>query len=493
MLTVAHCAFYSFPSLSLLHHLCLPLCPPCPETSFLLRFLASHSFLLHCPSPPSPLLHLPTALFRRGVAHNKGGSLDEAEADLRRVLLLDTTNAAASKELVDVLRKQKEHKQSEKKAFSSMFAKSMYADKEAERHAKAKREEAERQKEQDDWTKSKLDRRSKGLEEQTFEDWKKEIEEERKKDKDKADLAPSPPSPPTTTSKPKPKVEPQDNDEEEYDAEESQIIAETTKKGYCYFRNELSSETKSLIGDITPKVVAELPPSSAIGQHNISAGGDSSSEKIAASSWNTAGTWEERECTQQAEDRLTALCLEAQVSSSDHPATMTAEGGGLDSSSLSSVLDALSSSGTDKGAQTTAALEKLEIALATLRASVTGATSVTGDAHIVMARGKKRHIYDFNVILEFEVEVIPPSTPGLSSSTIDNPDTGIKPKRFKGTFTLPEVVPSAESDGAGLEIAMAFKKPIPSNYTDKVHNIAELLKDRVTGQIIAFENEFKSM
>ena len=212
MLTVAHCAFYSFPSLSLLHHLCLPLCPPCPETSFLLRFLASHSFLLHCPSPPSPLLHLPTALFRRGVAHNKGGSLDEAEADLRRVLLLDTTNAAASKELVDVLRKQKEHKQSEKKAFSSMFAKSMYADKEAERHAKAKREEAERQKEQDDWTKSKLDRRSKGLEEQTFEDWKKEIEEERKKDKDKADLAPSPPSPPTTTSKPKPKVEPQDND-----------------------------------------------------------------------------------------------------------------------------------------------------------------------------------------------------------------------------------------------------------------------------------------
>ena len=249
-----------------------------------------------------------------------------------------------------------------------------------------------------------------------------------------------------------------------------------------------------MIGDITPKVVAEPPPSPAIGQNSTLAGGESSSgssDKIAASSWNTAGTWEERECTQQAKDRLTALCLEAHVSSSDHGAAMTAEGGGLDPSSLSSVLDALSSSGTDSGAGTTAALEQLEIAIATLRASVTGATSVTGDAHIVMARGKKRHIYDFNVTLDFEVLVEPPSTPALSA--IDKPDTGIKPKLFKGTFTLPEVVPSAESDGAGLEIAMAFKKPIPSNYTDKVHKIAEQLKDRVTKQIVAFENEFKSM
>ena len=201
------------------------------------------------------------ALFRRGVAHNKGGSLDEAEVDLRRVLILDTNNAAAGKELADVLRKQKEHKLNEKKAFSSMFAKSMYSDKEAERLAKAKREEAERQKEQDDWTKSKLDRRSKGLEEQSFEDWKKEVEEERKKrDKENADAVPTPPSPTTTTTtKPKTKVEPQDNEEEEYDEEEAQIIAETTKKGYCYFRNELSSETKSLIGDITPKVHRTLP------------------------------------------------------------------------------------------------------------------------------------------------------------------------------------------------------------------------------------------
>ena len=48
------------------------------------------------------------------------------------------------------------------------FIGSLYSDREAERKLKEKKAEEEKQREADEWTKSKLDRREKGLDEQVI-------------------------------------------------------------------------------------------------------------------------------------------------------------------------------------------------------------------------------------------------------------------------------------------------------------------------------------
>ena len=436
------------------------------------------------------------SLFRRGVAYKSVGAWDDAKADLSRVLMLDEGNAAASKEVAEVIRKLKEHKQKEKSTFSSMFSKSMYADREQERAQKARREEEVRLKEQDEWTKSKLDRRSKGLEEQTFDDWKKEQDELRKADQERPPPAPSAGTDSVKSTSKVAKTNTstdsvKEEDEEEYDEEESKIIAETKAKGYCYFRNELSSEVKTLIGDITPKTLAAAETTGLESNGNPSqAPQPTDYEKFAASSWNTAGTWEEREMTQEATDRLTAFCLEARAT--------VAAGLMSDPQNLTSTLDAISANSGAADGSAGALLETLEASMASYSARVTKAKSITGDAQIVLARGKKRHIYDFNIELEFEVlvEVLADSSSSPAAGATAGATAGgekKKPKKFKGVCTLPEVVPSTSGDGAGLEIQITYAKPLPPAYADKMNRVNDMLKADIIRRITSFETEFKSM
>jgi tetratricopeptide (TPR) repeat protein len=195
------------------------------------------------------------ALFRRGVANHNLGKLDEAKFDLACTLDNDPQNGAAAKELAEVVKKMKELKLKEKAAFSGMFKKSMYEDREKERQDKLKREEEEKQRLQDEWTQSKLVRRDKGLEEQTFDDWKKERDEAEKKKTEQENKGSSSSSTKSTSSTAASKAtktkkestgdgninDANDDDDEmeaSYDEEEAKIIAETKAKGYCYFRNQ---------------------------------------------------------------------------------------------------------------------------------------------------------------------------------------------------------------------------------------------------------------
>lgn len=192
------------------------------------------------------------ALFRRGCSYHRVGLLEESRTDLSQLLELEATNTAAVKELAQVLKSMKDLKQKEKAAFSNMFKKNIYGDKEAERIAKEKREEIQREKENDEWIKSKLARRSAGKEELSFDDWKKEKKEsEEKKIKDRKDAD-------EKLEKEKAakieldrrertildKIENKDDREkdnesdQEYDEEDNKVLRETKKKGYCYFKNE---------------------------------------------------------------------------------------------------------------------------------------------------------------------------------------------------------------------------------------------------------------
>ncbi len=92
----------------------------------------------------------------------------------------------------------------------------------------------------------------------------------------------------------------------ELDEEDAKIVAETKAKGYCYFRN--SSDDAALIGDIRPTSITYSTSldSAAAAAINNNNNNSSSSSGLSASSWNMAGTWEEKNTTTLVKDRLKA-------------------------------------------------------------------------------------------------------------------------------------------------------------------------------------------
>jgi len=111
-----------------------------------------------------------------------------------------------------------------------------------------------------------------------------------------------------------------------------------------YFNNELTEEAKALIGDIAPKQVAGEV------KMNVAQG---------ASSWNQAGTWEERDMTGWANGRLPELLVGLEL---------PLPGGA--------------------GAVRTTELKKLE-----------------GDSQITLSRGKRRFLFEYSFELHWELTV----------------------------------------------------------------------------------------
>jgi hypothetical protein len=190
-----------------------------------------------------------------------------------------------------------------------------------------------------------------------------------------------------------------------------------------------------------------------------------------------------------------------------------------DPTSLNSAMEALQASLGDKGASDgvgasgdgakgkdngMSALEQLTSSMSTIRANITGAKSLDGEAQIVMARGKKRHIYDFNLTLDFEVTVEPTTFPGASGlgdfgvdaaggvggggGGGDSDAAKKKTKKFKGTLQFPEISPTCT-----IEPVLNFKKDLPSNLEKRIQQAMTGLKQKVCESIRAFEAEFKDM
>lgn len=365
-------------------------------------------------------------LFRRGTCHSRLGNLEAGKEDLQRVVDLDPSNTAAKKELNELIKTLKLQKQKEKAAFAGAFSgSSMYADREKERAIKAKKLEDEKRREQDQWTQSKLTRRDAGLPEQTFEEWKKERDDKKKA----ADEAAKKSSPAKKTSSPapapkKPKIVAPD-DEDEYDEEDAKLIKETTSKGYCYFRNQLDTETKELIGDIAPKSLDASPVAVA----PVVTPAEATAPTVKSSDWNHAGTWEERDMSKMVKDRLTDLCW---ASTCEKPMT-----GGDDET-------------------------------ATLRAIVKEVKKVDGDAQIVLTRGKRQHLYDYQLDVKFEVAF------GKS--------------KYSGHLEFADVSP-----GCSFECTIKYNKAIPSHLEAEAKSCVAGLRDEIVSKIRTFEAEYKTM
>ena len=99
----------------------------------------------------------------------------------------------------------------------------------------------------------------------------------------------------------------------------------------------------------------------------------------------------------------------------------------------------------------------------------------------MIARGKKRHIYDYNVKLEFEVSV-------NESITKSEGDVEEKTSKYKGTFEFPEVSPISS-----YECKVSFKKTVPAHMKVNVESAVDKLKSEVISTFRSFDEEYKSM
>ena len=110
-----------------------------------------------------------------------------------------------------------------------------------------------------------------------------------------------------------------------------------------YFNNELDEKTKSLIGDITPKAISAADAN------------NSSVMQNGGSAWNTAGTFESRNVTPWAKERMKELLSNAEF-----------EGGAC-------------------------------------IVSVVNVKDINGDAEITMNRGKRKFLCDFDATIEWKL------------------------------------------------------------------------------------------
>jgi tetratricopeptide (TPR) repeat protein len=147
-------------------------------------------------------------------------------------------------------------------------------------------------------------------------------------------------------------------------------------KKTSYFHNELTEEAKQLIGDIAPK---KLDPATSA-PAPVSGGGDKSS-------WNHAGTWEERDVTSWAKESLKEFLLKATYT---FPDSSPAPG----------------------------AVARVETV-----------KKVEGHASYATVRSKKTYMYEYAVQLEW---------------TLDLPS---EPDAVKGKLTFPDIDGSCELGG----------------------------------------------
>jgi len=402
------------------------------------------------------------ALYRRGCAFNKLKAFDDAKKDLTRVLVLDSSNVAAKKELLLAEKSLKEYGAKEREKFGGMFSrsKSMYDDKEKLRLHKLRLEEEKEAKLKDDWTQNKIAKRNRGEEELTFEAWREEKEKEEKEkkeaekkeqkefeDRQKRD------SSSTVPKKAKPfKVAKHEESDDDDDEETKKLI-----KGYktmsdgrktSYFTNELDAQTKELIGDIAPKAISvssvDASEAGPAALHNTSSAPkliDPATSNSAGSAWNHAGTFEEKDMSAWAKERLTALLSEAKLG--------------------------IEATGTGDSILTGA-----------IHLKVTSVKKCDGDAEIIVSRGKTRFLFDFDIKLEWEAVLTAFPLAGGIGDEKDN--------KFKGTLNISDVSPDSE-----LEHSFAYKKAIPPEYRDRVNAAAAAFLPAIKAQIKQFERDYQ--
>jgi activator of HSP90 ATPase len=162
---------------------------------------------------------------------------------------------------------------------------------------------------------------------------------------------------------------------------------------------------------------------------------------ISTSSWNYAGTWEERDLTELSKQKIRDSCL------------------------------SIKNIEIDPGVQV----------------SISAVDKIEGEAQIVMTRGKKRHLYDFNLKLDFEI-TCHGSQANIDTASAETKASEVVKKSFKGSLSYGDVSPQSS-----LESAIKWKKLPSGMYETRVKDAIQTLHQEVQAKLKQFENEYCAM
>jgi hypothetical protein len=261
-------------------------------------------------------------------------------------------------------------------------------------------------------------------------------------DKKAAEAAASaPPSPPV--SKP-PKVKKAEaastssSDTLEYDDEDAKIIAETKAKGYCYFKKQPSSDDAKIIGDNRPTTITS---STSLDSAPASVSG------VAASSWNAAGTWEERNTTVLVKSKLKSIFVDRKFKGSN------------------------------------------------FEVSVSDVKEPDGEANIIFSKGKKKHGFDMNMTMDIYLFIDSGSIVNTSEVEELNKDAAEgestnKRKKYKATVKISDLNITNQFE---WDVSYKGVKGIPGDERDSLQTAVSLFKTDVTAAIQSFIEEYSKL
>lgn len=394
------------------------------------------------------------ALYRRAMACcnlETEGRLEQAVADCTKWAKLEPTSREAREQLKVSKDKLKELRQKKMETWQKAMSGGLYKEQHAmaDRHRMAYEEEAKRRKEAEE-------------DEISFEDWHKKQKEEEEKAKNKAKKDKEQAAEQRSLDEenarrrdsgedgisllvwkelkkkgtvPKTLNEVCKSDDIEMDEDEKKMLAEQKSKGYYHGRlgRVLSDEAPK------PQKVERSPLSPGSDDADPEKGGR-------GSHWNVAGTWEERNMTTWAKERLTSYLKAAAASSSSSVTLSTGQ-------------------------------------LGRVCARVESVTSLKGDAQIVMVRREPRFGYNFEANLSFRV--------GITLQAAAPEDGESKEEVFEGAFFIYELVDSVPIPE--LQVAASWKGGEPR---EQVKAIAlewtNNLRDSIRSQIALFAEEYKA-
>jgi len=369
------------------------------------------------------------AMFRRGVAYQGLGMLDEAKEDFTVVAKADPKNGAARQELAKVKEAIKVKKAEEKERMKGLFAGKglgISDQKEKEEKAKAKTETAKKKKEdaakaekerllKEAWTAEATRREEAEEESVSWEEYEKEAkskeeaatkaaEDEKDRKKEEARKARN-----AERSSHKAELE--------VDSDDEKLLEDIKKQGYCYFGAE-GAHSRSTAG-------GTCGATSHSGQL-LSEGDAPLATPLATggSAWNAAGTTvEEKDYTKWATDRLEGSLL--QVSFGTPEATV----------------------------------------------KVTKVSKCEGLANVFVTKGQGRPHADLHVTCDWEAN--------------------LGDQSYKGSLNLPEVT-IEDIEARSLEIRRSFKKEASAEHAAELEALVSGLEDRVASDLEGFVGEIRA-
>lgn len=390
------------------------------------------------------------ALYRRGSASiqiDTEGRQEQARADFARVAQLDPSNREAREQLAKAKERLRELRQAEKQRLAQAMTGGLYQE-HHQKHDKlqaAYAAEMERRKEagEDEITLEEYVKKQKEKDEEATKKQKEEIEKRKEEELKARQQA-------AFDEEAKRRKEAGEEDITfeafvEFERQRSEEARRARIGGVVQAtEEELDEDERKMVGEIKSKGyyhgrLNTVPSNAAPTPQQVEVSKDASPSNTIGSEWNQAGTWEEKEVTEWAKERMTACLADAALGG--HQVTLASG----DASSVS--------------------------------ARVSKVKSLTGDAHIVTVRKKRKCGYNFEAELSFRLY-------------FEGEKEGEEKHSFNGSFKLPELMDAVQPEDLKVEIRWKGTQP-PQSLQPTADDTVLKLADEVRSQVARFRTEYE--